>query len=152
MRHRARPAPISGPIRHAAAAGQFQEWRYDMNATLFSLVVLGSHLLIPVSDRVPELKVEALCKATSATDKAMGLALAQSFADCMRDETAAQQQLGTVWSTTKPTVRDACEREASSDDTQSYVDLLTCIQMTDMASALSPTPPLRGAGKNRNKR
>jgi hypothetical protein len=122
-----------------------------MNGILFSLALLASPTVIPASDRVPELKVEALCKATSETDKAMGLALAQSFTDCMRDEAAAQQQLGTVWSTTKPALRDSCEGEAISEGTQSYVDLLTCIQMADAASTLAPTPPLRGASKNRNK-
>ncbi|OAF08659.1 MULTISPECIES: hypothetical protein [Bradyrhizobium] len=122
-----------------------------MKAIIFSLGLLASHSLIPVSDRVPELKVEALCESTSQTDKAMGLALAQSFADCMRDETAARQQLGTVWATAKPAVRDTCEGEATSLGTQSYVDLLTCIQMTETASAMASTPPLRGASKNRNK-
>ena len=122
-----------------------------MKAALLSLALLASSAPIPVSERVPELKIEALCKATSETDKAMGLALAQSVADCMRDETAAQQQLGTIWSTTKPAVRDTCEGEAASGPAQSYVDLLTCIQMTDMASAQTSTPPLRGASKNRNK-
>ncbi|MGY4626595.1 hypothetical protein [Bradyrhizobium sp. USDA 4486] len=122
-----------------------------MKLVLFSLGLLASHSLLPISDRVPELKVETLCKMTSETDKAMGLALAQSFADCMRDETAAQQQLGTMWATTKSTVRDTCEGEAVAAGSQSYVDLLTCIQMTETASALSSPPPLRGASKNRNK-
>ena len=49
-----------------------------MNSMLFSFALLASPMVIPVSDRVPELKVEALCKATSETDKAMGLALAQT--------------------------------------------------------------------------
>ncbi|WGD50583.1 hypothetical protein QA641_34095 [Bradyrhizobium sp. CB1650] len=122
-----------------------------MKAILFAFGLLASPSLIPVSDRVPELKVEALCESTSETDKAMGLALAQSFADCMRDETAARQQLGTVWATAKPAVRDTCESEATSLGTQSYVDLLTCIQMTETASAMSSMPQLRGASKNRNK-
>ena len=52
--------------------------------------------MMPVSDRVPELKVEALCRTTAATDKAMGLTETQNFADCVRDETAAQQQLQTL--------------------------------------------------------
>lgn len=121
-----------------------------MNAALFSLALLASPSLVEISDRIPELKVEALCKATTETDKAMGLALAQSFADCMRDETAAQQQLGTLWATTRPAVRNACESEATIVG-QSYVDLLTCIQMTDVASATSTTPALRGASKNRNR-
>ncbi|MBR0955833.1 hypothetical protein [Bradyrhizobium japonicum] len=121
-----------------------------MNAALFSLALLAGSSLVEISDRVPELRIEALCKATSETDKAMGLALAQSFADCMRDETAAQQQLGTVWATTKPAVRDECEGEATSGGSQSYVDLLTCIQMTDLATPMSRTA-LRGASKNRNR-
>jgi hypothetical protein len=126
-----------------------------MKAILFSLAMLGSHSFVPVSDRVPELKVDALCKATSETDKAMGLALAQSVSDCMHDESAAQQQLATVWSTTKPAVRDGCESEATSGGIQSYVDLLTCIQMTDTSSASSSASasasPLRGASKKRNR-
>ena len=122
-----------------------------MKVVLFSLGLLAGQSLLSVSDRVPELKVEALCRATSETDKAMGLALAQSVADCMRDETAAQQQLGTVWSATKSAVRDACEGEAVAGGAESYVDLLTCIQMTEAANAPSSTPPLRGASKHRNK-
>ena len=122
-----------------------------MNSALLSLALLAGSMVMPVSDRVPDLKVEALCKSTSETDKSMGLALAQSFTDCMRDETTAQQQLGTVWATAKPAVRDACEGEAVALGTQSYVDLLTCIQMTDAASGLTSTTPLRGASKNRNK-
>jgi len=123
-----------------------------MRAILFSLAMFGSHSLLPVSSRLPELKVEALCKSTSETDKAMGLALAQSFSDCMRDEASAQQQLATIWSSTMPAVRDGCEGEATSGGIQSYVDLLTCIQMTDTASTLASASPLRGASKNRNKK
>ncbi|SFJ35978.1 hypothetical protein [Bradyrhizobium sp. Gha] len=122
-----------------------------MKAILFSLAMLGSHSLIPVSDRVPALKVEALCQSTSETDTAMGLALAQSFSDCMRDETSAQQQLVTLWSSTKPAVRESCEGEATSGGIESYVDLLTCIQMADAANTLASAPPLRGASKKRNK-
>lgn len=121
-----------------------------MNATLLSLALLGSSILVPVSDRVPELKVEALCQATTALDKSMGLSEPQSFSDCMRDETAAQQQLRTLWQTSAVPLRDSCEGEASSVS-QSYVDLLTCIQMADLANSMSDMPKLRGASKNRNK-
>lgn len=123
-----------------------------MIATLFSVAMIAGQSVIPVSDRIPELKVEALCKATSETDKAMGLTLAQSFSDCMQDEASAQKQLGSLWSTTKVTVRDGCEGEATSGGIQSYVDLLTCIQMTDTANAMASAQPLRGGSKNRNKK
>jgi hypothetical protein len=119
-----------------------------MKAALLSLALLGSQGML-VADRVPELNVEATCKATTATDKAAGLALAQSFEACMRDETTAQKQLVTLWQATSRTVRDECEGEATVGGIQSYVDLLTCIQMTDDANH-PPQITLRGASKNRN--
>ncbi|MCP3444646.1 hypothetical protein [Bradyrhizobium sp. CCGUVB14] len=125
-----------------------------MKIAALSAAFLGSQLfVIPVSDRVPELKVEAQCQATTATDKAMGLSESQSFADCMRDETDARQQLQTLWTATPGPVRDSCLGEATGEGSPSYVDLLTCIQMRQIASA-TPTdtaPKLRGASKNRNK-
>jgi hypothetical protein len=122
-----------------------------MDIAALSAALLGSQLFVmPVSDRVPELKVEVMCKATTADDKAMGLALPQSFADCMRDETTAQMQLNTVWGTAPVPLRDSCEGEATAGGSQSYVDLLTCIQMAEWVKSPSTAPRLRGAGKNRN--
>jgi hypothetical protein len=64
-----------------------------MKVALLSLALLGQPVTIPVSAKVPVLNVEALCKATVEDDKAMGLTDAQSFSDCMKDETQAQQQV-----------------------------------------------------------
>lgn len=122
-----------------------------MKAALLSLALLGGQSVTPVSDRVPHLNVEALCKATVADDTANGIVLGQSFDACMRDETAAQQQLTSLWPTTARPVRDRCEAAAEIDDnTQSYVDLLSCIQEADLANPPSPAGSLRGASKNRN--
>ena len=124
-----------------------------MNVAFLSIVLasqLGNPLVIPVGDRVPLINVEETCKATAATDKAMGLDLPQSVENCMRDENAARVQLATIWSSYSASVRDSCAQEATDAGTGSYVDLLTCMQMTDPAK-LSPTPVLRGASKNRNK-
>ncbi|WP_024519685.1 hypothetical protein [Bradyrhizobium sp. Tv2a-2] len=119
-----------------------------MKAALLSLALLGSQAAL-ASDRVPELNVEATCKATTATDKAMGLVLAQSYEGCMSDETSARTQLVTLWQTTSASVRNECTGEAVVGGTQSYVDLLTCIQMSDDANP-RPQLTLRGASKNRN--
>jgi hypothetical protein len=81
-----------------------------------------------------------------AADKEANLALPQSFEDCMRDENAAKQQLNTVWSTYPAPVRDRCEQEATLLGEGSYVDLLTCMEMTDTAK-LTPKMDLRGASK-----
>ncbi|MBB4372470.1 hypothetical protein GGD63_005278 [Bradyrhizobium sp. cir1] len=122
-----------------------------MTIAALSAALLGTQLFVmPVSDRVPELKVEATCKATTADDKAMGLALPQSFADCMRDESDAQQQLSTIWGDTPGPVRNSCEGEAIAGGSQSYVDLLTCIQMAGWAKSPSTATRLRGASRTRN--
>jgi len=122
-----------------------------MKAALLTLALLGGQPVIPVSDRVPHLNVEALCKATAADDKANGIALGQSVENCMRDETTAQQQLAAVWSSNAGPVRDRCEAEAMiGDDSQSYVDLLTCMQAAGLALTASPAVALRGASKKRN--
>jgi hypothetical protein len=68
----------------------------------------------------------------------------------MHDENAAREQLAGVWSTYPAPVRDRCTAEATLAGVGSYVDLLTCMQMTDSAK-LTPTPALRGASRNRNK-
>jgi hypothetical protein len=112
---------------------------------------LGSSLVIPVEDRVPVIDVERSCKATAATNKAMDLDLAQSVQNCLRDENAARQQLAGIWSNYSASIRDRCAREATiTPGTASYVDLLTCVQMTD-PTTLSPMPGGRGASKNQNK-
>jgi hypothetical protein len=122
-----------------------------MKAALISLALLGGQSALPVADRVPHLNVEALCKATAADDKANGVVLGQSVESCMRDETAAQQQLATIWSSNAGPVRDRCEAEAMiGDDSQSYVDLLSCMQAAGLTNTQSPAVALRGASKHRN--
>lgn len=120
-----------------------------MKVTLLSLALLGSPSAFAASDRLPQLDVDALCKATSAVDKAAGLAEAQGASDCMRDEMAAKQQLVAVWSTSAGPVRDRCEGEAIAGDSQSYVDLLTCMQMENLVHPAPSAAPLRGTSKKR---
>jgi hypothetical protein len=115
-----------------------------MKAALVSLALFGTEIT-PISGHVPELKVDALCKARSAGDKLMGLPEAQSVADCVRDETAAKEKLSAVWGTTSRPIRNRCQRDAIALGIRSYLDLLTCIQMTDK----SPSK-LKGAGEHRN--
>jgi hypothetical protein len=124
-----------------------------MNVALLTIVLasqLGSPSVIPVGDIVPVIDVERTCKESAAADKAMNLDLPQSIAKCMSDENAARQQLAGIWMSYSASIRNQCEREATLVGLGSYVDLLTCMQMTD-PSTMSATPALRGASKNRNK-
>jgi len=122
-----------------------------MKVALLSLALLGQPL-IPVSDKVPVLNVEALCKASVEEDKAMGLTEAQSFSGCMDDEKQAQQQLSTMWAASPSDVRNQCETTARTGGSQSYVDLLTCLQAAYIVAHPGSHPgSLRGASKDRNK-
>ena len=122
-----------------------------------ALLVTGSLILLPGTANpqtphggvVPVLNVEANCRATQEDDK--GLANAQTYDACMRDEKTAQQQLNPIWSTTPGTVRGQCYGEAVAGGIESYVDLLSCIQMNGFGQSSSPAGSLRGASKNRNK-
>jgi hypothetical protein len=109
---------------------------------------LGGQLVLFVSDQVPKLNVEATCRGSVAADKAMGLDLPQSFEKCMSDENSAQHQLGPIWSSYSAAIRVQCEGEATAAGNASYVDLLTCLQMTDGTTPNSGTS-LRGASRKK---
>jgi hypothetical protein len=118
------------------------------------LAHLGIQTTLQVSDRLPNFNIEGLCKATAADDAAMGLTLPQPVDNCMRDESAAKQQLAAVWQQNAGAARDSCEAEAAAGpgDSQSYVDLLTCLQMAGVANAGVQSTTLRGGSKTRNKK
>jgi len=110
-------------------------------------IAVGTQLFTPISDALPKLNVEATCRASVEADKAMDLALPQSFDKCMSDENSALQQLGPIWSASSPVVKAQCEGEATIGDA-SYVDLLTCLQMTD-GSVTTSASALRGASRKK---
>jgi hypothetical protein len=119
-----------------------------MKAAFLALSLLG-HPLAPVSDRLPSYDVEALCGDGSADDKASGLA--DDASKCVSDETAAKQQPASIRLTVPAGPRESCEILAMSGGGQSYVDLLTCLQMAGWIDPPSlAAVPLKGASKNRN--
>jgi hypothetical protein len=125
-----------------------------MKVALSLLALLGAAppVAIPVSDKIPVLNVEALCKASVEEDKAMGLTDAQSFSGCMDDETNARQQVSDMWAKSPSDVRNQCEITATTGGSQSYVDLLTCLQAAYIVAHPNlPPGALRGASKDRNK-
>jgi hypothetical protein len=108
-----------------------------MHPAIFA-IAMGTQLVMPVSDSVPKLNVEATCKGSVEADREMGLALPQSFDKCMSDENSAREKLVPIWSSYSADVRATCEGEAASVAGEaSYVDLLTCLQMTDGSGATS---------------
>jgi hypothetical protein len=115
-----------------------------------ALISQAGTLVVPVGDKVPVINIEKTCKDSLAADKEAGVNLGQPLENCMRDENDAKQQLNASWSAYPAPLRDRCEREATLLGEGSYVDLITCIQMSDPAK-LTPAGNLKGASKSRNK-
>jgi hypothetical protein len=118
-----------------------------MKVVLTALALLALQPATPVSDRVPELNMQALCKARSAGDKFMRLPESQSVADCVQDETDAKQQLNAVWGKTSGSTRKRCQSEAAELGTRSYLDLITCLQMADDVKSMAPAPHTKRTSK-----
>lgn len=118
-----------------------------MHPVIFA-AAMGTQLLIQVSDSVPKLNVEATCKGSVETDKAMGLALPQSFDKCMSDENQALEQLRPIWSSYSAPIQNRCHGEAVAAGSESYVDLLVCLQMTDGTNT-KPATSLKGASRKK---
>jgi hypothetical protein len=96
---------------------------------LFALVGLSA---LPVSvraeaERIPRLAVEKSChdaETYGLTDRN------QTYKSCMLDEDQAKQQLEKNWSSYKGATRRQC-MAAGAHPSPSYVELLTCIEMTE---------------------
>jgi hypothetical protein len=92
----------------------------------FSMIVLGTQLVVPVVDGVPKFDIARSCKLDVAATA--GLSIDQSTKSCIADERKARQQLGNQWSKFPASSRVSCTSEESIGGTPSYVSLLTCLQ------------------------
>jgi hypothetical protein len=90
------------------------------------IIILGSHLVVTVADNVPRFDIARGCRLDNAATS--GLAEEQPLKKCVSDEQQARQQLQAQWSQFPKSDRATCTAETNSDDTPSYVELLTCLQ------------------------
>jgi hypothetical protein len=104
-------------------------------------VALGTQLAVQVSNQIPSFHLERTCKVL--TDKPVSKKSDPPDADCLSGEKAARQQLGPVWSSYSALIRARCTSDTIALGMNSYLDLLTCLQMTDIA------PPNTGSSSNR---
>jgi len=75
------------------------------------------------TDRVPAFDIVRNCSAEVA---AAGI---DKVADCTKDETDAKNELDKRWPELGASNKQACVGESSIGDAQSYVELLTCLEM-----------------------
>jgi len=85
------------------------------------IIMLASLPLTPVADTVPKFDIARECHSEGDTP-----ALQKSCAD---DEAKARDQLQPRWTQFDASDKTACIGETSIDDSPSYVELLTCLEM-----------------------
>ncbi len=78
--------------------------------------------LSPVADSVPKFDMMRQCRSEGGS---------QAVIDkCVEDEKDALQQTQTLWTQSGAKDRTTCTQETAFDGTGSYVELLTCLEMT----------------------
>jgi hypothetical protein len=92
-------------------------------------VLLGSPAL---AAEIPTLDVDRTCRAESATGQNKS-----AIESCLTDERSAREQLAKEWEQFAVAMRTSCTREATGiAGVQSYVELLTCLQIARDAANL----------------
>jgi len=120
-----------------------------MSLPIFILTAaLGASLAVTVSEAVPKFDVEASCREAAKANAAIDLADRESTKNCIRDEEEARSELVQKWAAFSAADRTRCVGETmAGGESPSYVDILTCLQLTQDVEAQNAPP--RGASKKR---
>ena len=102
--------------------------------------LFGSALVLPLlafqasAQDIPRFSIEKIC----ASAKALTSEDTTPVETCVRDETAAHQQLHATWATSSSQHRETCVAETQIGGSPSYVDVLTCLQMYQTGAGSVP--------------
>jgi len=96
-----------------------------------SALLLGAHLLIPVSDGVPTLNVQQVCQGIAQQGGVSfhDTDITVEKKNCLDSEQAIRDELVKEWSSFAPADRAACTNESEMGGESSYTELLTCLEM-----------------------
>jgi len=102
----------------------------------FSMIALGTQLVMTVADGVPKFNIERGCRVDSTQAFDLSVGLNETVKRCVADEQQALTQLQTQWSKFREPDKAQCIGETNIGGTPSYVDLLTCLQLAQDARQL----------------
>jgi hypothetical protein len=119
------------------------------------VLILGAHLIMPVSDSVPTLNVEQVCRGIAQQGGVSfhDTDIAEEKKNCLDSEKAIRDELVKEWSSFTPADKVACTNESTMGGDSSYTELLTCLEMArdvrtmnseankPAATAAKPAPP-----------
>jgi hypothetical protein len=110
-------------------------------SVLLQVIATGAHIVL-VADTIPQLRYEPSCRAAIAA----AATPERNENACLQDEKAAKQKLAQEWGQFSPAQRAHCVRLSTSGGLPSYVELLTCVEMSKAAAELpkgsAGTPPV----------
>lgn len=86
------------------------------------ILIVSSLHLTAVADARPQFDIARECQFEAGSSKAIRRT-------CVRDEKRARYRLEKQWTEFSPNNKAWCTREVSRTLAQSYVELLTCLQM-----------------------
>jgi hypothetical protein len=115
-----------------------------------SALMLGTHLLTPIADRVPVLNVEQVCQgiARQGVSSFDDPAISKQRHDCITSEQEVREQLVQRWSSFAADDRRACTAESEMGGDSSYTELLTCLEMARDVRGMH-TQAVPSAGRSR---
>jgi hypothetical protein len=103
----------------------------------FAALALGSNLVMVAAD-VPKLNIEPSCKSAGIE----GMALGRTTQSCINDENTARDQLVKDWSTFSADDKNHCLSMVSTGGSPSYVELLSCLEMSRDAKKIAQGQPI----------
>jgi hypothetical protein len=114
-----------------------------------SALMLGTHLLTHVADRVPVLNVEQVCQgiAQQGGSSFHDPAIAKERHNCITSEQEVRKQLVQRWSSFHLADRAACTAESEMGGDSSYTELLTCLEMARDVRGMRAAPSVGGSGR-----
>jgi hypothetical protein len=103
-----------------------------MNITL-PLLLAGALTggVIPVADTsFPQFNPAPGCKAASAINQSIDLAVSQDYKACMADEDSAKKELQQTWSKYSAADKKRCVGQTEDGGMPSYVEVQECLVVT----------------------
>jgi len=102
----------------------------------FSMIVLGTQLVMTVADGVPKFDIARGCRLDSTQAFDLSAGLNETGKKCVADEQQALAQRQTQWSQFRSSDEAQGIEETNIGGTPSYADLLTCLQLAKEARQL----------------
>jgi hypothetical protein len=108
-----------------------------VNMIPITALIVGSSLFAVAADAVPTLKVEPSCRAAGID----GMITGRTSESCMNDEKSAREDLAKTWSSFSAADKSHCLSMVSTGGGPSYVELLSCLEMSRDAKLIAKGQP-----------